>query len=143
MKRGFSMKWRFLLNIPGLWVLMMILMWLSWMNPWSSAEFFVIVGGLFAVLAGAYSWLCWNVELSFDASSKNRGKHVQTMLKEMLDEEYVPLEKRKRDTLDNVLRDLSDEQLDTLRRRLHDGVIDDEVLERRIVGADGELIRRN
>jgi type VI protein secretion system component VasK len=52
------------------------------------------------------------------------------------------VEKRKRETLDNVLRDLSDEQLDTLRRRLQDGTIDDDLLERRIVGADGEFIRQ-
>jgi hypothetical protein len=50
--------------------------------------------------------------------------------------------KRKRETLDNVLRDLSDEQLETLRQRLQDGTIDDEVLEQRIVGADGEFLSR-
>jgi hypothetical protein len=52
-------------------------------------------------------------------------------------------EKRKRETLDTVLRDLSDEQLDTLRQRLSDGTIDDDVLERRIVGADGELVQQH
>jgi hypothetical protein len=52
------------------------------------------------------------------------------------------ISKRKRETLDNVLRDLSDEQLETLRRRLQDGTIDDDVLERRIVGADGEFLTR-
>lgn len=49
--------------------------------------------------------------------------------------------KRKRETLDTVLRDLSDEQLDTLRQRLSDGTIDDEVLQQRIVGVDGEFLR--
>ena len=49
-------------------------------------------------------------------------------------------DKRKRETLDNVLRDLSDEQLDRLRQRLSDGTIDDDVLERRIIGADGEFL---
>lgn len=50
--------------------------------------------------------------------------------------------KRKRDTIDNVLRDLSDDQLETLRQRLSDGTIDDEVLHKRMVGADGELVQR-
>jgi hypothetical protein len=49
-------------------------------------------------------------------------------------------DKRKRETLDNVLRDLSDEQLTTLRQRLQDGTIDDEVLQQRIVGNDGEFL---
>lgn len=50
--------------------------------------------------------------------------------------------KRKRDTIDNVLRDLSDDQLATLRQRLTDGTIDDEVLHKRILDADGELVQR-
>lgn len=45
-------------------------------------------------------------------------------------------DKRKRETLDNVLRDLSDEQLETLRQRLRDGRIDDELLYQRMVDAD-------
>lgn len=48
-------------------------------------------------------------------------------------------EKRKRERLDSVLRDLSDDDLLRLRERLNDGSIDDDVLYDRIVGDDGEL----
>ncbi|MEO1289065.1 MAG: hypothetical protein AAFV93_14975, partial [Chloroflexota bacterium] len=50
-------------------------------------------------------------------------------------------EKRKREQLDAVLRDLSDEDLVRLKRRLEDGIIDDEVLyDRMTLSDDGELI---
>jgi hypothetical protein len=48
-------------------------------------------------------------------------------------------EKRKRDRLDTVLRDLSDDDLMRLRERLSDGSIDDEVLYQQMIGADGEF----
>lgn len=48
--------------------------------------------------------------------------------------------KRKRHVLDDVLRDLSDEQLEILRQRLRDGTIDDAMLQQRMVGADSESI---
>jgi hypothetical protein len=49
------------------------------------------------------------------------------------------LEKRKRERLDSVLRDLSDEDLTRLKEKLTDGSVDDELLYDRIVGEDGEL----
>ena len=49
-------------------------------------------------------------------------------------------EKRKRDRLDTVLRDLSNEDLMRLRQRLLDGDVNDELLYRRMVGDDGELL---
>lgn len=49
-------------------------------------------------------------------------------------------EKRKRERIDTVLRDLSDDDLLSLRERLTDGAIDDEALYDRFVGDDGELI---
>jgi len=49
-------------------------------------------------------------------------------------------EKRKRDRLDSVLRDLSDEDLIRLRQRLSEGAIDDDVLYHEIVGEDGEFL---
>lgn len=48
--------------------------------------------------------------------------------------------KRKHQVLDDVLRDLSDEQLESLRQRLRDGTIDDAMLQQRMVGADGEIV---
>lgn len=53
------------------------------------------------------------------------------------------LEKRKRERIDTVLRDMSNEDLHILQQRLQDGNINDEVLYEHIVGDDGELIRRN
>lgn len=53
-------------------------------------------------------------------------------------------EKKKRERLDAVLRDLSDEDLMRLKERLMDGSVDDEILYDRIVGDDGELVyKRN
>lgn len=54
-------------------------------------------------------------------------------------------EKRKRERIDNVLRDLSTEDLEALKQRLADGLIDDDMLEERIVGIgdDGELITKS
>ena len=52
-------------------------------------------------------------------------------------------EKRKRDRIDNVLRDLSDKDLLRLRERLSDGAIDEDLLYQQIVGDDGELVYRN
>ena len=48
-------------------------------------------------------------------------------------------EKRKRERLDSVLRDMSDEDLIRLKERLVDGTVNDEVLYERMVGEDGEL----
>ena len=51
-------------------------------------------------------------------------------------------EKRKRERLDTVLRDLSDEDLLMLRKRLQEGSIDDGVLYDRLIGDDGEIVNR-
>ena len=51
-------------------------------------------------------------------------------------------EKRKRDRLDHVLRDLSDDELHVLRQRLEDGYVDDEVLYDRIIEAENDYIQR-
>lgn len=52
-------------------------------------------------------------------------------------------EKRKRERIDTVLRDLSNDDLLALRERLQDGNINDEILYEHLIGDDGELIRRN
>lgn len=49
-------------------------------------------------------------------------------------------EKAKRDRLDAVLRDLSDDDLMRLRDRIQNGTVDDDVLYRRLTGDDGELL---
>lgn len=48
-------------------------------------------------------------------------------------------EKRKRERLDAVLRDMSSDDLMRLKQRLEDGIINDEILYNQIVGDDGEL----
>ena len=53
------------------------------------------------------------------------------------------IEKRKRDRLDAVLRDLSDEDLQRLKRRLSDGTVDDSKLYQHLIGDDGELVDYN
>src|SRR5688500_12239523 len=51
------------------------------------------------------------------------------------------VEKAKRDRIDSVLRDLSNEDLVRLKERLTNGTINDERLEEALVGEDGELLR--
>ncbi len=51
-------------------------------------------------------------------------------------------EKRKRDELDDVLRDLSDEELIRLRQRLSDGTLTEELLYEELLGTDGEYSHR-
>jgi len=56
--------------------------------------------------------------------------------------ESIQSEKRKRERLDNVLRDLSNEDLVRLKHRLQEGSIDDGVLYDRLIGDDGEIINQ-
>lgn len=53
----------------------------------------------------------------------------------------VASEKRKRQRIDTMLKDMSDEDLYQLRQRLQDGSADDDYLYN-IVGEDGELVNR-
>ena len=48
--------------------------------------------------------------------------------------------KRKRERIDDILRDLSDDELLDLRDRLSDGAIDEDSLYERFIGDDGELV---
>ena len=49
-------------------------------------------------------------------------------------------EKRKRERIDAVLRDLSSDDLQRLKERLADGTVDDDMLYNQLVGDDGELV---
>jgi hypothetical protein len=53
------------------------------------------------------------------------------------------VEKRKRDRLDAVLRNLSNEDLERLKQRLSDGTVNDSKLYQNLVGDDGELVDYN
>ena len=51
-------------------------------------------------------------------------------------------EKRKRQRIDDMLSDMSDEELFELRQRLQDGTYDEDYLYDNVVGDDGELVMR-
>jgi hypothetical protein len=86
-----------------------------------------------ALIATAIIWAIWNFEIRRTEQSKARSVKVVS--------EDTSLEKRKRDRLDSVLRDLSDADLLRLRQRLTDGTINNASLEDAIVGENGELLR--
>ncbi len=91
----------------------------------------IILSWLIATpIAGYILGMVWQFDLVLRAREKEYKNVEQSS------------EKRKRERLDTVLRDLSDEDLIRLKRRLEDGVIDDEVLYERMVGDDGELVNR-
>ena len=58
------------------------------------------------------------------------------------DESNRTLKNANAERLDTVLRDLSDEDLMMLRKRLQEGSIDDGVLYDRLIGDDGEIVNR-
>jgi len=51
-------------------------------------------------------------------------------------------EKRKRQRIDTMLSEMSDEELFELRQRLQDGTLDEDYLYNNVVGDDGELVMR-
>lgn len=50
--------------------------------------------------------------------------------------------KPKHTALDTLLRNLSDDELETLHQRLRDNAQDDERQQERVISADGELVQR-
>ena len=54
----------------------------------------------------------------------------------------VNTEKRKRQRVDSMLSNMSDEELFELRQRLQDGTVDEDYLYDSVVGDDGELVMR-
>lgn len=82
-----------------------------------------LLGGMLVVLNG-FIW-DWGQGLK-----QSQGQSMQGQLAEE--------EKRKRDMLDSVLRNMSDEQLRALRTRLNDPDFEDDL--RVMLGDDGELI---
>jgi hypothetical protein len=87
-----------------------------------AALFFWIISSF---IAASIIWGIWNLEVRERNSSQAK---------------EVGVEKKKREHIDSVLRDLSDEDLLRLRRRLLDGTINDERLEDALVGEDGEIV---
>jgi len=85
------------------------------------ASMFVI-----ATFATFFYWLVWELELRWRKRNKIQEFDAHS------------IEKRKRDRLDNVLRDLSNDELYRLRERL--STVDDIELEDRLLANDGELL---
>jgi hypothetical protein len=114
----FRLFFTLIINIFFAWGL--FLLGTSYNNPSASPLVF-----LAALTLAALNWAIWNLEL-------RRQNNVE--------KEVNSIEKKKREHIDSVLRDLSDDDLLRLRRRLLDGTINDERLEDALIGEDGELL---
>lgn len=73
------------------------------------------------------------VMMNFVWGGKNQAKDTGKMIKS---------EKRKRERIDTMIRDMSDDELYELRQRLQDGSYDDDSLYDHVVGDDGEIMMR-
>ena len=108
-----------------------VVMWISYlaivyvamtsMGVWSGIIAFIVMIPLVAAMG-----MVWNM-------FGNENAHLA--------QSEADIEKRKRERLDDVLRNLSNEDLLALRHRLQDGDINDEILYDEIVGDDGEFLR--
>jgi hypothetical protein len=96
----------------------------------------MLLYGTFAAFA-----LMWMDEVDFGSGRFYRNQRTTSIEPQAQEKDAVDEEKRKRDRLDAVLRELSDEDLLRLRERLSTGDIDDDVLYERLVGEDGEFIQ--
>lgn len=111
-----------------------LLLNLDWLRFSDNA--FLIIGSAIgiAILINLGIWFGEGIARAFDDD-------VYEKLADKPETESV--EKRKRERLDTVLRDLSNDDLIALRERLQDGTIDDEILYEQMVGDDGELMQMN
>jgi len=108
-----------------------------------SATFYEIGEFIFLLVASAsvamiptfVVWAIWNLNIE-RRTPEYQQKKAQAATPSYADSE----EKRKRDRLDAVLRDLSDDELIRLRERLSDGSVNDDILYDHLLGEDGELI---
>jgi hypothetical protein len=116
---AFMIGFAFFMTLFGAWT----------SNAFVDGSFAIIAVFLASFVAATIVWAIWNLDISV---------RKPTVKAEM---QLNNLEKRKRDRIDSVLRDLSDEDLLRLRHRLLDGTINDERLEEALVGEDGELLR--
>ena len=91
-------------------------------------QFFSIL--VIAFFATPFFWLVWEIEITLRRHQKQKNT--------LSDYESDTMEKRKRERIDTVLRDLSDDDLHRLRARL--STMDDDDLEEQLLGDDGELL---
>ena len=92
----------------------------------------IIVTLLFTPVAAYLTAMVWKYDLILR----------ETKVGDSSQNESIHSEKRKRERLGTVLRDLSDEDLLILQKRLQNGAIDDGVLYDRLIGDDGEIVNR-
>jgi hypothetical protein len=136
------MKWRLFLTYIAVLIPSWALMEYGWRNAfyignpysefsniWDMRVIPFIVAAFFTLII----WAIWNFELRRTEQSKARSAKTTS-------QDNSSLEKRKRERLDSVLRDLSDADLLRLRQRLNDGTINDDALEEGLIGEDGELL---
>jgi hypothetical protein len=87
----------------------------------------IVFGFFVSLVAATIIWAIWNLDISV-RDRRSSAKLVEST------------EKRKRERLDSVLRDLSDADLLRLRQRLNDGTINEDALAEQLIGEDGELL---
>jgi type VI protein secretion system component VasK len=117
-----------------MWVTYLGMIWASMtigqLGAWAILLAFVLMMPLIPIMG-----MLWGAMPYVFGSESSKSQQQQTTLDEV--------EKRKRDRLDAVLRDLSDEDLQRLKRRLSDGTVDDSKLYQHLIGDDGELVDYN
>ena len=94
----------------------------------TSNEFFSML--VISFFTTPFFWLVWEIEIRLRQDKKQKNTSS--------DHESNTMEKRKRERIDTVLRDLSDDDLHRLRTRL--STMDDDDLEQQLIGDDGELL---
>lgn len=109
-----------------MWITYLAMVWFSFepLGVWAILMAFVLMMPLMGAMG-----MMWSMGSS--KSQKSRKKQAANQSEEQ--------EKRKRERLDNVLRDLSSDELIRLKQRLTDGSIDDNILYEQMIGDDGEL----
>jgi hypothetical protein len=109
-----------------MWISYLAMVWFSIpaLGGWAILMAFVLMMPLMGGMG-----MMW----SMGSKSEKSEKKALTM-------EANEQEKRKRERIDAVLRDLSSDELMRLKKRLVDGSIDDDFLYEQIVGDDGEFV---
>ena len=124
-----------------IWIATVTLLFVNLDSIRLSDNSILIIGGALslAIMINLGIWFGEGIARAFDDDIYDNLSAETTTV----DTTTEDVEKRKRERIDSVLRDLSNEDLLVLQQRLQDGNIDDDLLYEHIVGDDGELIRRN
>lgn len=137
-KRYFRRR-RFFYTHFGLYLMAMVGIWGSTIGS-SINGYYIDFAPLFAVTG------IWSMMIFFHFLRIRMADAEDRAISEILEGGYQQsqqreaIEKRKRQRLDSVLRDLSDDDLIALRHRLSEDDLDDSALYQRLVGDDGDLL---